>query len=131
MGTGPMTRAPKKTELSVDDLRTPVTGDVAAPASKDPVALPFRQRTWPDFERILLQYAEHVDGLRSVRIYGVPGQPQHGIDLYGTDEAGRTVAYQAKNVQRFTAASLRVEGEVPSSRKLVKPVAGGDAAAVR
>ncbi|MGH9153895.1 MAG: hypothetical protein ACRD03_16225 [Acidimicrobiales bacterium] len=117
--------------MSVDDLRTPVTGDVAAPASKDPVALPFRQRTWPDFERILLQYAEHVDGLRSVRIYGVPGQPQHGIDLYGTDEAGRTVAYQAKNVQRFTAASLRVEGEVPSSRKLVKPVAGGDAAAVR
>jgi hypothetical protein len=55
----------------------------------------------------LLQYVEHVDGLRSVRIYGVPGQAQHGIDLYGTDEAGETVAYQAKNVKTFTAASLR------------------------
>lgn len=107
LGSGLMTRAPKRIELSVDDLRTPVTGGVAAPASKEPVALPFRSRTWPDFERILLQYAEYVDGLRSVRVYGVPGQPQHGIDLYGTDEAGRTVAYQAKNVRRFTAASLR------------------------
>jgi hypothetical protein len=55
----------------------------------------------------LLQYAEHVDGLRSVRIYGVLGQAQHGIDLYGTDHDGHSVAYQAKNVKTFTAASLR------------------------
>lgn len=105
--TGLMARVPKRSELSVADLRTPVTGEVAAPASKEPKALPFRFRTWPDFERILLQYAEHVDGLRSVRAYGVPGQPQHGTDLYGTDESGHAVAYQAKNVQKFTAASLR------------------------
>lgn len=97
----------QRVELSVADVRTPVTDGVAPPASKDPGTLPFRARSWPDFERILLQYAEHVDGLRSVRIYGVRGQAQHGIDLYGTDPAGETVAYQAKNVQRFTAASLR------------------------
>jgi hypothetical protein len=97
----------QRVELSVADVRTPVTDGVAPPASKDPSTLPFRARSWPDFERILLQYAEHVDGLRSVRIYGVPGQAQHGIDLYGTDPDGKTIAYQAKNVKRFTAASLR------------------------
>lgn len=94
-------------ELCDADRRTPVTDGVAPPAGKDPSTLPFRARSWPDFERILLQYAEHVDGLRSVRLYGVPGQAQHGIDLYGTDPAGSTVAYQAKNVSRFTAVSLR------------------------
>lgn len=96
-----------RVELPAADVRTPVTDAILAPASKDPSTLPFRTRSWPDFERILLQYAEHVDGLRSVRIYGVPGQAQHGIDLYGTDHAGKTIAYQAKNVKRFTAASLR------------------------
>ena len=97
----------QRVELSVADVRTPVTDGVSPPASKDPSTLPFRHRSWPDFERILLQYAEHVDGLRSVRIYGVPGQAQHGIDLYGTEPAGQIVAYQAKNVRTFTAASLR------------------------
>jgi hypothetical protein len=102
-----MAKEGQPVERSVADLRTPVTDGVAPPASKDPSTLPFRARSWPDFERILLQYAEHVDGLRSARIYGVPGQAQHGIDLYGTDAAGETVAYQAKNVKAFTAASLR------------------------
>lgn len=102
-----MARRSQRVERSVADLRTPVTDGVAAPAAKDPEVLPFRARSWPDFERILLQYAEHVDGLRSVRIYGNPGQAQHGIDLYGTDPAGTTVAYQAKNLTTFTAASLR------------------------
>jgi len=97
----------KRVELPAADLRTPVIDALAAPESKDPSTLPFRSRSWSDFERILLQYAEHVDGLRSVRIYGVPGQAQHGIDLYGTDPAGDSVAYQAKNVKTFTAASLR------------------------
>jgi hypothetical protein len=97
----------KRVELSVADVRTPVTDGVAPPASRDPTTLPFRARSWQDFERILLQYAEHVDGLRSVRIYGVLGQAQHGIDLYGTDPAGETVAYQSKNTKTFTAASLR------------------------
>ena len=97
----------RRVERLVADVRTPVTDAVAPPASKDPSTLPFRARSWPDFERILLQYAEHVDGLRSVRIYGVPGQAQHGIDLYGTDLEGTTVAYQAKSLKTFTAASLR------------------------
>jgi hypothetical protein len=97
----------QRVEMAVADVRTPVTDGVAAPASKDPATLPFRSRSWSDFERILLQYAEHVDGLRSVRIYGNPGQAQHGIDLYGTNSAGKAVAYQAKNLKSFTAASLR------------------------
>lgn len=96
-----------RVELPIADVRTPITDGVPPPASKDPSALPFRDRSWPDFERILLQYAEHVDGLRSVRIYGLPGQAQHGIDMYGSDASGQTVAYQAKNVTTFTAASLR------------------------
>lgn len=102
-----MARKPGRTERSVEDIRTPVTDVVAPPPSKDPLSLPFRDRSWPDFERILLLYAEGVDGLRSVRIYGNPGQQQHGIDLYGTDLHGNTTAYQAKNVATFTASDLR------------------------
>lgn len=97
----------QRVELPIADVRTPVTDEVAPPASREPAMLPFRARSWSDFERILLRYAEVVDGLRSVRIYGTPGQAQHGIDLYGSNAAGETVAYQAKNVKRFTAASLR------------------------
>lgn len=97
----------QRVEIAVADVRTPVTDGVEAPAAKDPATLPFRSRSWSDFERILLQYAEHVDGLRSVRIYGNPGQAQHGIDLYGTNPDGRAVAYQAKNLKTFTAANLR------------------------
>ena len=86
-----MANKSRRVELSVADVRTPVTDGLEPPASKAPSTLPFRARTWPDFERILLQYAEHVDGLRSARIYGVPGQAQHGIDLYGTDSHGKSL----------------------------------------
>lgn len=93
-------------ERDPEDLRTPVVDHVAAPTSREPDLLPFHDRTWEDFERILCLMADRVDGLRSVRLYGVRGQNQHGIDLYGIDPDGRRVAYQAKRTNTFTADDL-------------------------
>ena len=33
------------------------------------------------------------DGLRDVRLYGVPGQKQEGIDLYGLRDGGAAVVF--------------------------------------
>ncbi len=68
--------------------------------------LPFHERSWEDFERAILAIAEQVDGIRSVRIYGVRGQDQKGIDLYGHDDSGKTVAYQPKRLRTFDEADL-------------------------
>lgn len=100
------TAEPDTTELDPADWRVPVEDRVAAPASREPELLPFHERSWPDFERIILLFAEQVDGLRGVRLYGTPGQAQHGIDLYGQDAAGKNVAYQPKRLASFVEDDL-------------------------
>src|SRR4051812_42753906 len=92
--------------LDDSDWRSPVTDRVAAPSSSAPELLPFHERSWTDFERIILVIAEHIDGLRGVRLYGVPGQLQKGIDLYGTDANSRLVAYQPKRHVTFEEHDL-------------------------
>lgn len=102
------TQNPEEDFVELDDAawRTPVTDQIAAPASADPGLLPFHERSWEDFERAMLVIAEHVDGLRSVRLYGTRGQAQKGIDLYGVDDDTRTVAYQPKRVRSFDEGDL-------------------------
>lgn len=93
-------------ELDQTTWRSPAVAAVAAPPSRDPDVLPFHDRPWEDFERAILLIAEHIDGLASVRIYGVRGQSQRGIDLYGIADDGKVVAYQPKRLVRFDADSL-------------------------
>jgi hypothetical protein len=50
--------------------------------------LPTHEMTWPNFESLLKRVAREVEGLRAVRLYGVPGQAQDGIDLVGINPAG-------------------------------------------
>jgi hypothetical protein len=98
-------------ELDLADLRQPVTDQVAPPSMPGPDVLPFQERSWQDFERIVLVMAEHVDGMRGVRAYGVLGQEQHGIDLYGSDGGGANVGYQAKRRVSFDSGDLRAAVE--------------------
>jgi hypothetical protein len=60
--------------------------------------------------------AEHVDGLRDVRLFGTPGQKQHGLDLVGIDRNGAYVVYQARRWKTFSPRDLR---------KTVEEYAGG------
>lgn len=98
-------------ELDPAKLRSDMEDEVEAPAEKDPALLPFDRRSWDDFERIVLLIAEQVHGLRGPRLYGVRGQNQHGIDLYGTDPSNRAVAYQVKRLQTFEVGDLNAAVE--------------------
>lgn len=100
-----MSSASRET-IDPSDYRSPVQDRVAPPSQPGPEMLPFHERSWMDFERIILLIAERVDGLRGVRLYGVPGQAQLGIDLGGTDETGGNVGYQPKRVRAFGAEDL-------------------------
>ena len=123
-------RGDETVELEQTDWRSPVADRVAAPSNAGPELLPFHERSWPDFERIILVIAEHVDGLRGVRLYGTPGQEQRGIDLWGTDHDGVNVGYQPKRLRSFderdlAAAVEKFDGELRAvdARKLVICVA--------
>jgi len=99
-------------------LTESVTDVVLPPADDTPSLLPFSQRSPEDFERICVVVAEQVDGLRDVRMYGVPGQRQQGIDVVGWDTDGRAVVYQARRRATFTARDLAraVDDYVASGR---------------
>lgn len=88
-------------------LTEAVTDTVSPPATATPELLPFNQRSAQDFERICVVVAEQVDGLRDVRLYGVPGQRQDGIDLVGWDTDGQAVVYQARRWTTFSDRDLR------------------------
>lgn len=88
-------------------LTEPVQDAVSPPAVADPPLLPFDQRSPEDFERICALVAKEIDGLRDVRLYGVRGQNQNGIDLVGLNPQGEAVVYQAKRYATFTDRDLR------------------------
>lgn len=98
-------------ELNIEELRLPVTDAVEPPSTPAPDLLPFDQRSWQDLEKVGLVVAEHVDGLRDVRLYGVPGQRQEGIDLFGWDDDGRAVDYQVKRYREFDERDLEAAVE--------------------
>lgn len=124
--------------------------DIDPPLNTRPQVLPFQALSWQNFERLCLRILEaeaevihaevrmSADSARtaapSVRMYGVPGQAQHGIDLYARDpvELGNTaskrrfVTLQARRVQTFGANDLRESVEdflrgrwAPVSRRFI------------
>lgn len=93
-------------ELPDDELLVPPTE--VTNALVDPLLdlLPTHEMTWPNFESLLKRVAREVEGLRAVRLYGVPGQAQDGIDLVGINPAGDNEAVQGKKYQTFTVGDL-------------------------
>ncbi|OJT23739.1 hypothetical protein BO221_17315 [Archangium sp. Cb G35] len=77
------------------------------PVEPRAATLPLQQLTWEDFERLVEAFVDEVLKWQDVHRYGVKGQTQHGIDLYGymADKTVRTC--QVKNVRAFTTGDLR------------------------
>ncbi len=106
-------RADKQLEAKIEQrpldpyLIEVVMDPIYPPATAMPELLPFNQRSAQDFERICVVVAEQVDGLRDVRLYGVSGQRQDGIDLVGWDTDGQAVVYQARRWATFSDRALR------------------------
>jgi len=88
-------------------------GGVVKPAAFPPVPIgesskllsTDRLGPW-DFEYFCADAAERLLDLRDVHLYGVPGQQQHGIDLYGRQPDLRYVTVQAKRYQQFEVPDL-------------------------
>lgn len=87
-------------------LREPPNGYADQPVAGERL-LPFQRLTAADFERLCLAAAERVDGLDDPRLYGKPGQRQHGIDLFGGTANGYS-DYQVRRVEaELTPTALR------------------------
>jgi len=93
-------------ELPDEELLVPPTE--VTDALVDPLLelLPTHEMTWPNFESLLKRVSREIQGLRVVRLYGVPGQAQEGIDLVGINPAGENEAVQGKKYQAFTVGDL-------------------------
>ncbi|WP_298797044.1 hypothetical protein [uncultured Pseudonocardia sp.] len=68
--------------------------------------LPLHELPWERYEALLRRIAQDDRGLRNVRLYGVRGQSQYGIDIAGQAADGTGEAIQTKRYQTFTAADL-------------------------
>ena len=97
-------------------LLTPATGGgLPLPVQTHSQLLPLAQLGWDDFERICFRLlrTQVVGTVRAV-IYGVPGQAQHGIDMYAlapmtpgnAPETRRYVTLQSRRIINVTQANL-------------------------
>ncbi len=70
--------------------------------------LPFDQLTWPDFERLILRVVASDREVLDCRLYGEPGQAQHGIDLLAAriTSPGEQACFQCKKVEIFSATDI-------------------------
>ena len=97
-------------------LLTPATGgSLPLPVQTHSQLLPLDQLGWDDFERICFRLLRtQVVGAVRAAIYGVPGQAQHGIDMYavataapgGARAARPYVTLQSRRVIKVTQANL-------------------------
>jgi hypothetical protein len=76
------------------------------PALVDPALplLPTREMEPRNVERLLLSTGREVEDLRRVQLYGVPSQPQYGLDVIGCAATGDPSVSRA----RGTRSSLRM-----------------------
>jgi hypothetical protein len=93
-------------ELADEELLVPPTEITEALVDPLLELLPTHEMTWPNFESLLKRVAREIQALRAVRLYGVPGQSQDGIDLVGINPAGENEAVQGKKYQVFKVGDL-------------------------
>jgi len=96
-----------ETEELSTTLLAPPTRLPPPPIEPRAATLPLQQLAWEDFERLLVALVREVLHWQEVRRYGVKGQAQHGIDLYGYMANGKVGTCQAKDVKDFKKGDLR------------------------
>ena len=108
--------SPHATSETPSWLLTPATGGgLPPPVQTHNQLLPLAQLGWDDFERICFRLlrAQVVGAVRAT-IYGVPGQAQHGIDMYavtavprdGAPDTRHYVTLQSRRIINVTQANL-------------------------
>lgn len=79
----------------------------APPVTSKPQTLPFLELGWEHFERLCMRIAERVDGAVDFGLYGMQGERQDGIDVYGSRKDGYTSVYQSRRVRSLSASQVR------------------------
>jgi hypothetical protein len=93
--------------LSVDhELYVPPEEPPPEVLDPAPAVLNTRDMAWESFERLILRMARELERARDVRLFGVRGQAQHGVDLVGFFPERRPTVYQGKRVKQFPVAEL-------------------------
>jgi hypothetical protein len=87
-------------------LHAPPVIDTAPPVRTRAQRLPLDELDWPNFERLCLRVAEERDAVEDIRMYGVPGQKQRGIDILARHADDDHTVYQCRRVRRFTTKQL-------------------------
>ena len=100
-------------ELDEDDpMRSSPSQPTEPLALNSMTTLPFSSMPWEDFESLLATILRDVEALRGfVRLYGRPGQAQHGLDVLGREVDGLHVAIQCKRQQAFSVSDLHAAVE--------------------
>ena len=107
--------------VSHDALETPswllcpaTGGGVPLPVQTLDQLLPLSHLSWDDFERLCLRLLRTEVGAVRAALYGLPGQAQHGIDMYAiapsaSDEVAnprRYVTLQSRRISTVSPANL-------------------------
>lgn len=79
------------------------------PAATTPTAqyLPLAALTFGRFQSFCRDLVQELPNVASCEQYGVPGDPQGGIDLVATVRSGETECYQCRRVKTFKPGDLR------------------------
>ena len=91
--------------LNPSYLYTPSSSRVNPPIKNKIDVLPIDQLKWEDFERLCLRLAQADHGKSNCEVYGIKGQKQHGIDIFGYKGA-KYASYQCKRYQTITESEL-------------------------
>jgi hypothetical protein len=85
----------------------PAEGGVAPPVRTRAQLLPLGALSWENFERLCLRLAQRESDVEHCQLYGLRGQAQQGIDLYGRLRRGR-------KRPTVRGASARLDGNAPA-----------------
>lgn len=87
-------------------LHTPSNSIINPPIDATSDTLPIEKLTWEDFEKLCLRIAQIQHGIDDCEIYGIKGEKQNGIDIYGRNKNEKYTSYQCKKYISVTKNTL-------------------------
>ena len=104
---GATAKARKLSDQEMAALWIDLNEEVSPPIQTRAQVLPLEKLSWENFERLCYRLAVRNGEAIDARIYGVPGQPQMGIDvLMRRSIDGKHVTWQCKRYQKFAVSDL-------------------------
>lgn len=97
-----------KDKDNISWLNTPASGEIDPPVETKEQVLPFNKLRWEDFEKLCYRLASLESNIECCRQYGVPGDEQHGIDIFARDKNFEEYqVYQCKNEKDYGPQKIK------------------------